>query len=231
MKLEAQLLLLLPYALIGCAGSNPDPRSPAQVQAEREVGERLDAAAHLLRAVGKKVPAEVAVDAECAVILPAVVHAGIILGARYGRGFAVCKTDDGVSAPAPVSLTGGTAGLAVGLESADVLLLFTNDEGRSALLRGHFGLGADVSVAAGPLGAGSTTNRNASVLTYSRSRGLFAGAELNGAAVQFDEQATTALYGSPQDFAHILSGKVKVPKRAQDFVDAIEAAIEIAQGR
>src|SRR3954465_3736095 len=144
MRLLAQLVACM---LLGCAGSNPAPRSPAQVQAAREVGERLDAAAHLLRAVGKQVPATVAVDTECAVILPAVVHAGIILGARYGRGFAVCKTDDGVSAPAPVSLPGGTAGLAVGLESADVLLLFTNDEGRSALLRGHFGLGADVSVA------------------------------------------------------------------------------------
>ena len=164
-------------------------------------------------------------------ILPAVVHAGIILGARYGRGFAVCKTDDGVSAPAPVSLTGGTAGLAVGLESADVLLLFTNDEGRKALLRGHFGLGADVSVAAGPLGAGSTANRDASVLTYSRSRGLFAGAELSGVSLEADDSATTALYGSPLDLARILSGEVKVPKRAQDFVDAIEAAIEIAQGR
>lgn len=228
MKLLAPLFAL---GLLGCAGSNPSPHSPEQVQAEREVGERLDAAAGLLRAVGKKVPATVAVDAECAVILPAVVHAGVILGARYGRGFAVCKTDEGVSAPAPVSLTGGTAGLAVGLESADVLLLFTNDEGRSALLRGHFGLGADVSVAAGPLGAGSTTNRDASVLTYSRSRGLFAGAELSGVSVQSDASATAALYGSPQDFAHILSGKVDVPPRAQDFVDAIEAAIEIAQGR
>jgi SH3 domain-containing YSC84-like protein 1 len=228
MRLEA---LLLACVLVGCAGSKSDPHSPAQIQAEREVGERLDAAAHLLRAVGKKVPATVAVDAECAVILPAVVHAGIVLGARYGRGFAVCKTDDGVSAPAPVSLTGGTAGLAIGLESADVLLLFTNEEGRAALLRGHFGLGADVSVAAGPLGAGSTSNRDASVLTYSRSRGLFAGAELSGVSVQSDDSATTALYGSPRDFAHILSGDVKTPKRAQDFVDAIEAAIEIAQGR
>jgi SH3 domain-containing YSC84-like protein 1 len=228
MRLEA---LLMACVLVGCAGSHSDPHSPAQIQAEREVGERLDAAAHLLRAVGKKVPATVAVDAECAVILPAVVHAGIILGARYGRGFAVCKTDDGVSAPAPVSLTGGTAGLAVGLSSADMLLLFTNDEGRNALLRGHFGLGADVSVAAGPLGVGSTSNRDASVLTYSRSRGLFAGAELSGASLSFDESATTALYGSPQDFKRILSGQIKVPKRAQDFVDAIEAAIEIAQGR
>ena len=230
MRLEATLLASA-FIACACAGSKAEPHSPEQIRAEREVGERLDAAAHLLRAVGKNVPATVATDAECAVILPAVVHAGLILGARYGRGFAVCRTDDGVSAPAPVSLTGGSAGLALGLESADVLLLFTNDDGKNALLRGHFALGADVSVAAGPLGAGSTTNRDASVLTYSRSRGLFAGAELSGAALTSDESATTALYGAPQEFRRILSGDIKVPKRAQDFVDAIEAAIEIAQGR
>jgi lipid-binding SYLF domain-containing protein len=177
------------------------------------------------------VPATVAVDAECAVILPAVLHGGIVLGARYGRGFAVCKTDDGVSAPAPVSLTGGSAGIALGVESADVLLLFTNDAGKSALLKGHFTLGADVTAAAGPLGAGSTSNRDASVQTYSRSRGLFAGAELSGASLQPDESATTALYGSSLEFTRILSGEIKTPARARDFVDAIEAAIEFAMGR
>ena len=228
MRLEA---LLISCGLIACSGSNSDPHSPAQIRTAREVDERLDAAAHLLRAVGKKVPATVAVDAECAVILPAVLHGGIILGARYGHGFAVCKTDDGVSAPAPVSLTGGSAGLAVGLESADVLLLFTDEAGKSALLKGHFTLGADVTAAAGPLGVGSTSNRDASVQTYSRSRGLFAGAELNGASLQPDESATTSLYGSSVEFARILSGEIKTPARAQDFVDAIEAAIEIAMGR
>ena len=225
------LALLLSFGLVACAGSRSDPHSPAQVPAEHEVGERLDAATGLLRAVGKKVPATVAVDAECAVILPAVLHGGIIVGARYGRGFAVCKTDAGVSAPAPVTLAGGSAGLALGIESADVLLLFTNDQGKKALLSGHFTLGADVTAAAGPLGVGSTANRNADVQTYSRSRGLFAGAELNGASLQPDDSATTALYGSPQQFARILSGEVKVPPRGQDFVDAIDAAIEIAMGR
>lgn len=226
-----RLFLFGAFGACACASSQADPRSPELMRDQDAVAERLDAAAHLLRAVGKKVPGTVAVDAECAVILPAVLHGGLILGVRWGRGFAVCKTDDGVSAPAPISLTGGSAGLAVGLESADVLLLFTNDDGKKALMRGHFALGADVSVAAGPLGVGSTSNRDASVLTYSRSRGLFAGAELNGASLAFDDSATTALYGSPQDSRRILNGEVKVPKRAQDFVDAIEAAIEIAQGR
>lgn len=223
--------LLVGLLLVACAGGTPAPNSPEQARAEREVGERLDAASALLRAVGKQVPSTVAVDAECAVILPAVLHGGIVLGARHGRGFAVCKTDDGVSAPAPVTLTGGSAGLALGIESADVLLLFVNDAGKSALLKGPFTLGADVTVAAGPLGAGSTANRSASVQTYSRSRGLFAGLEISGASLRADDAATTALYGSPQAFAGILSGEVKVPPRAKDFVEAIEAAIEFAMGR
>jgi lipid-binding SYLF domain-containing protein len=230
MKLTSSLLFLL-CTLAGCVGSKPDPHSPAQARAEQEIGERLDAATHLLRGVGKQVPATAAVDAECAAILPAVVHGGVILGARYGRGFAICQTDDGVSAPAPVTLSGGSAGLVLGLESADVLILFTNAAGRSALLKGRFSLGAGVSVAAGPVGAGSAKNSNADVLTYSRSRGLFVGAELNGAVLDFDEASTETLYGSAQDFRRILSGEVKTPARARDFVDAIEAAIQIAGGR
>jgi len=223
-------LPLVSSLLVACAGT-PEPRSPAQVRAEREVGERLDAATGLLRAVGKQVPGTVAVDAECAVILPAVLHGGIIVGARYGHGFAVCKTDDGVSAPAPVTLAGGSAGLAVGIETSDVLLLFTNDAGKKALLTGHFTLGADVTAAAGPLGVGSTANRNADVQTYSRSRGLFAGAELSGVSLAPDDSATRALFGAAQDFSRILNGAVKVPPRARDFVEAIEAAIDIAMGQ
>jgi len=229
------LLPVLALALSACVGEKPDPRSPAQTQAERDVNERLEEAAGLLHDVSKKVPSSIAVQAECAVIMPAVVRGGLILGARYGRGFAVCQTDDGVSAPAPVTLSGGSAGLQVGLESVDILMVFTGDAGKKALLRGRFALGADVSVAAGPLGTGTEAKTDsgfhASVLTYSRSKGLFAGAQLSGAVLDPDEKATDALYGSPQEFSKILSGEVKTPAAAKDFVSAIEDAIAAATGR
>jgi lipid-binding SYLF domain-containing protein len=212
-------------------------RPPAHppTRAQQEVSDRLEDATRLLKGVGRKVPGDVATDTVCAVIMPSVVRGGLILGARHGHGFAVCEVDDGVSPPAPVTLTGGTAGLQVGLESADVLMLITNDDGRSALMRGHFELGVDASVAAGPLGAGherATDSRfKAPVLTYTRSSGLFAGAVVSGAVVEQDKKATLALYGKQLDLRQILTGKVETPPLAKDFQEALEAAILAASGR
>ena len=223
-------LMILAFLTGACRpAAHPESRS------QQEVSDRLDDATRLLKGVGKKVPASVATRAVCAVIMPAVVRGGLILGARHGHGFAVCEVDDGVSAPAPVTLSGGTAGLQIGIETVDLLMLITNDEGRSALLRGRFELGADVSVAAGPVGAGqesaTDTNFRAPVLTYTRSSGLFAGAVVSGAVVAQDEQATLALYGKHVDIREILAGKVKTPPLAKDFSEAIEAAILAASGR
>jgi len=204
-------------------------------RAQQEVADRLEDATRLLRDVGKKVPGNVASRALCAVIMPSVVRGGLIVGARHGHGFAVCEGDDGVSAPAPVTLSGGTAGLQLGLETADVLMLITNDAGRTALMRGRFELGADVSAAAGPVGTGregaTDTNFRAPVLTYTRSSGLFAGAVVSGAVVEQDEEATVALYGNHVDLRRILAGEVKTPPLAKDFAEAIEAAINTASGR
>jgi SH3 domain-containing YSC84-like protein 1 len=209
---------------------------PELTRSQQEVGDRLEDATRLLKDVSKKVPSSVASRAICAVIMPAVVRGGLILGARHGHGFAVCEVDDEhVSAPAPVTLSGGSAGLQVGIETVDLLMLITNDEGRSALLRGRFALGADVSVAAGPLGAGqergTDTSFRAPVLTYTRSSGLFAGAVVSGAVVEQDQEATLALYGKPIELRQILSGGVKTPPLARDFAEAIEGAISAAMGR
>ncbi len=211
------------------------PAAHPETRAQQEVSDRLEDATRLLKGVGRKVPGDVATDTVCAVIMPAVIRGGLILGARHGHGFAVCEVDDGVSPPAPVTLSGGTAGLQVGLETADVLMLITNDEGRSALMRGRFELGVDASVAAGPLGAGheraTDTHFKAPVLTYTRSSGLFAGAVVSGAVVAQDKDATLALYGKQLDLRQILGGHVKTPPLANDFQEAIEAAILAASGR
>jgi lipid-binding SYLF domain-containing protein len=211
------------------------PAAHPQSRSQQEVSDRLEDAARLLRGVGKKVPAGVATETVCAVIMPAVVRGGLILGARHGHGFAVCEVDDGVSAPAPVTLSGGTVGLQVGIETVDLLMLITNDEGRSALMRGRFELGVDASVAAGPVGAGqeraTDTNFRAPVLTYTRSSGLFAGAVVSGVVVTQDQEATIALYGKQVDARQILAGEVKTPPLAKDFAEAIEAAITAASGR
>ena len=218
------------------AGSCRPATHPEPSHAQQEVADRLEDAARLLEDVGKKVPPSVAIRAVCAVILPAVVRGGLILGARHGHGFAACEVDDDhVSAPAPVTLSGGSAGLQVGIETADLLMLITNDEGRSALMRGRFELGADLSAAAGPVSTGqeraTDTHFRAPVLTYTRSSGLFAGATVGGAVVEQDQEATVALYGKPIALRQILSGSVATPPLAKDFTEAIEAAIAAASGR
>jgi lipid-binding SYLF domain-containing protein len=217
------------------AGACRPAAHPDSSRAQQEVTDRLEDATRLLRSVGKKVPSSVATSTVCGVIMPAVVRGGLILGARHGHGFAVCEVDDGVSAPAPVTLSGGTAGLQVGIETVDLLMLITNDEGRSALMRGRFELGVDASVAAGPVGTGqeraTDTNFRAPVLTYTRSSGLFAGAVVSGAVVEQDQEATLALYGKHVDLRRILAGQVKTPPLAKDFTEAIEAAILAASGR
>jgi SH3 domain-containing YSC84-like protein 1 len=231
MDLSRQMVAFAFLAAACRPAAHPEPSRSRQ-----EVADRLEDASRLLKQVGKKVPASVASRAVCAVIMPAVVRGGLILGARHGHGFAVCEVDDDhVSAPAPVTLSGGSAGLQVGIETVDLLMLITNDEGRSALMRGRFELGADVSAAAGPVGAGqeraTDTDFRAPVLTYTRSSGLFAGATVNGAVVEQDQEATLALYDKPVELRRILSGEVKTPPLAQDFVDSIEAAISAASGR
>ena len=226
--------LLLTCTLLAGAcrpAHHAQPSSPQQ----QEVADRLEDATGLLKDVGKKVPGGVAREVVCAVILPGVVRGGLILGARHGHGFAVCETDEGVSPPAPITLSGGSAGLQLGVEKADVLMLITTDAGRSALMRGHFEIGADVSVAAGPVGAGhersTDTKFRAPVITYTRSSGLFAGAVVSGAVLEQDQEATRALYGKDHDAREILAGKVATPPLAQDFMDAIEDAVNAASGR
>jgi SH3 domain-containing YSC84-like protein 1 len=223
-------------ALGWLAGACRPAAHPESSRSRQEVADRLEDATRLLKDVGKKVPAGVASRAVCAVIMPAVVRGGLIVGARHGHGFAVCEVDDDhVSAPAPVTLSGGSAGLQLGIETVDLLMLITNDEGRSALMRGRFELGADLSATAGPVGAGqeraTDTNFRAPVLTYTRSSGLFAGATVSGAVVEQDHEATVALYGKPVELRRILSGEVETPPLARDFADSIEAAISAASGR
>jgi SH3 domain-containing YSC84-like protein 1 len=228
--------LMAGLALAGIVGACRPAVHAEPSRSRQEVADRLEDATRLLKEVSKKVPASVASHAVCAVIMPAVVRGGLILGARRGHGFAVCEVDDDhVSAPAPVTLSGGSAGLQLGIETADLLMLITNDEGRSALMRGRFEVGVDLSAAAGPVSTGqeraTDTNFRAPVLTYTRSSGLFAGAAVGGAVVEQDQEATVALYGKPVELRQLLSGAVEIPPLAKDLADSIEAAISAASGR
>ncbi len=181
-----------------------------------------------LDAPDKGIPDEVLSGAKCIVVIPHLVKGGFIFGAEHGRGVASCRTSEGWSAPAFVSVGGGNWGLQIGVEGVDVIMLVMNDQGFQHMLSSKFELSGDASAAAGPVGrhasAGTDWKMNTEVLTYSRARGLFAGITLNGAVLQPDDDSTRAIYGREVSFRSILSGDIQAPKSTLDFMKAIADA-------
>jgi lipid-binding SYLF domain-containing protein len=163
--------------------------------------------------------------AKCVILIPNEKKGALGFGGSYGRGFATCRTANNVdrwSAPAPVFLGGGSWGAQIGGESTDVLMLVMDQKGVQKLLSSKFKIGVDASAAAGPVGrrAGADTDwkLNSEILTYSRSKGLFAGIDLNGAEVKQDDSTTKDLYGRMVPFTQILSGQVRTPADAHKFI-------------
>ncbi len=176
----------------------------------------------------KGIPEEVLSNAKCILVVPDLIKGGFIVGGKHGRGVASCRTADGWSAPAFVSVGGGSWGLQIGVEGVDLVMLVMNDQGFQHLLSSKFELTGEGSVAAGPVGrhasAGTDWKMNTEVLTYSRSKGVFAGLTLEGAVVEQDNDSTRAIYGKDVAFRKILSGKVATPKSAEAFMKAVSEA-------
>jgi SH3 domain-containing YSC84-like protein 1 len=153
----------------------------------------------IMRAPDKSVPRDILDGAECVAVFPQVLKAGFVVGARGGRGVASCRTKSGWSAPAFFNLRGGSVGLQIGAQSTDFVLLFMNKNGLNRLMGDKFEIGGDASAAAGPVGrqAGASTNirMDAEILSYSRSKGLFAGLELKGVVITSDDDDMIAVYG------------------------------------
>lgn len=175
-------------------------------------------------------PRDILEKAKCVIVIPGVKKAAIGIGARFGYGAAVCRTDNGRgpwSPPLMVSLKGGSLGFQIGGQSSDFVLLVMNQKGVDNLLKSRFTLGADASIAAGPVGrnaeAGTDLRMRAEILSYSRSRGIFAGISLEGASLRQDTGANQALYGA---FVHpraiLLEPGQSIPPEAKGLVDAIE---------
>jgi lipid-binding SYLF domain-containing protein len=164
----------------------------------------------------KAIPTELLDKAECVAVFPEVLKAGFIVGGRGGRGVASCRTPQGWSAPAFFSLGGGSIGLQIGAQSTDFILLFMNKDGMNSLLADKFELGADASVAAGPVGrqVGASTDlkMDAQILSYSRSKGLFAGLELKGVVIKSDKDDMQDVYGAGVTAKEVLQeNKVTAP--------------------
>ena len=195
------------------------------------VDDRLDASADtlvdMMRASDQGIPRDLIDKAKCVVVIPGMKKAGFIFGAEEGRGFAVCRRHDGVgwSAPAAMRSEGGSFGFQIGASETDVVFLVMNDGGMRHLLSDKFTVGGDASVAAGPIGRDASARTdammNAEMLSYSRSRGLFAGIALSGVTLRPDEGTNRELYGHDTTNHEILTGDFKTPRVARKFERAL----------
>jgi len=206
--------------------------TPAFADSDRQDDiQRIHNSAEVLQEImstpDKAIPHELLESAKCIAIIPGEKKAAFVLGGRYGKGLVTCKTAHGWSAPLFLTVGGGSFGFQIGASSTDIVMLIMNDHGMKSLLSDRFKIGADASVAAGPVGrhvaAGTDLKLTAEILTYSRSKGVFAGVSLDGAVVEADHSGDRSMYGSDTNRQSILDGKVTVPKDAMNF------AREVAQ--
>jgi lipid-binding SYLF domain-containing protein len=190
---------------------------------------RVEAATATIRAImsvpDSAIPDKIAQQATCIAVIPGMKKGAFIFGAEYGRGLVTCRTGHGWSAPAFITLGGGSFGLQLGGQSTDVVLVAVNDKGFQDLLKSKFKIGGDAAASAGPVGRNSQAatdwKLNAELLTYSRSKGLFAGIDLTGTSVTQSTDDTTTFYGAPHSFEEILKGNVPVPDDAKTFVRTV----------
>jgi SH3 domain-containing YSC84-like protein 1 len=227
-----KILSLLVMGFMGLVGTYASAGS-----AREDSVARLQSSVDVLHAImatpDKGIPEEVLSNAKCILVVPDLIKGGFIFGGKHGRGVASCRTSDGWSAPAFVSVGGGSWGLQIGVEGVDLVMLVMNDQGFQHLLSSKFQLSGEGSVAAGPVGrhasAGTDWKMNTQMLTYSRSKGAFAGLTLEGAVVQQDNDSTRAIYGKHMSFRNILSGKASTPRSADAFRRALSDASQQAR--
>jgi lipid-binding SYLF domain-containing protein len=217
------LLLTLVVALCSWAYAADEPAK------ESKATDRVQAAADVLNAIQSApdsgVPNEILSRADCVAVVPSMLKGGFVVGGKYGRGLASCRTPKGWSTPAFFTVKGGSFGFQIGGQAVDLVMLIMNNEGMQRLLSSQFALGADASVAAGPVGRHAEGNTDwkmrAQVLTYSRARGVFAGVSLNGAVVKQDKDSTRDFYGHMVTFKAALTGEVDPPAAANPFLSSL----------
>ena len=225
------VFLLLALAVPSLAQSNAQPNNTE----DNKAADRVKAASLVLEEIQAApdtgIPDEVMGSADCVAVVPSMLKAGFVFGARYGRGVASCRSPKGWSDPAFFTIEGGSFGLQIGGQAVDLIMLIMNHKGMENLLASKFKLGADASVAAGPVGrhaaADTDWKMRAQVLSYSRARGIFAGLELNGAVVRIDRESTREFYGQMQPFSTTLRN-VSSPQAALPFLEDLAKWSKIA---
>jgi lipid-binding SYLF domain-containing protein len=210
---------------------------PAFAQDKPKLDTRLDAARDVLNEVmatpDKQIPDSILKDATCVGVVPGMLKGAFIFGAEYGQGVVTCRTPHGWSGPVFIRLEGGSWGFQIGGQGTDLVLVAVNQKGFQDLLESKFKIGAGASAAAGPVGRSAQASTNwkmqSELLTWSRSKGLFAGVDLSGVAVSQNTADTEAFYGAPHTFVSILHGEVPVPENARPFVRTVAKYFHQAQ--
>jgi SH3 domain-containing YSC84-like protein 1 len=215
---------LLQVVLVVCLA----PAAWAAENAEKAQA-RVVAAGRVLQVIqsapDQGIPANLLASASCVAVVPAMLNGGFVLGLRYGRGVASCRTAKGWSAPAFFVVWGGSFGLQFGGQAVDKIMLIMNDDGMTQLLSSKFALGAQASATGGPVGrqtaAETDWKMRAKVLSYSRSRGVFAGATLEHGTIKQDKDSTQAFYGRMVPFTTSLSGEIDAPSATHPFLEPL----------
>jgi len=192
-----------------------------------------DVVTEIMATPDKGIPSNILAGAVCVVVIPSYKKGAFIVGAQYGQGVATCRTPHGWSAPAFVQLAGGSVGFQIGGQATDLILVAMNEQGLQHMLKNKFKIGADAAASAGPVGrnaqAGTDWKLNAEFLTYSRSKGLFAGIDLDGSVLSQNEEDTRAMYGSNVSFQEVLKGNQVTPQTARPFVSTVAKYFVIAK--
>ena len=195
----------------------------------QDLQDRIDAAKtvldQIMRADDKGIPLGILQQATCVGVVPGMIKGAFVFGAQYGQGVVTCRTGHGWSAPVFIRLAGGSWGLQIGGQSTDLVLVAVNEKGFQDLLKSKFKIGANASAAAGPVGrngeASTDWKMTAELLTYSRTKGLFAGIDLDGTSISQNNPDTDTYYGQEYPFQTILKGSVAVPQDSVAFVQAV----------
>jgi lipid-binding SYLF domain-containing protein len=224
MKMKKNLGLFLAATLVACLSL------PAFASAKKEdLQDRIDRAKvimdQIMAASDKSIPSNILEKATCVGVVPGLLKGAFVVGGQYGQGVVTCRTGHGWSAPVFIRMAGGSFGFQAGGQSTDLVLIAVNENGFQDLLKSKFKIGGDASAAAGPVGRSSEASTdwkmNAELLTYSRSKGLFAGIDLDGTSVSQNNEDTEIYYGQAEDFRHVLKGEVEVPQGAVSFVRTV----------
>ncbi len=221
MKKAMVLLAMLGLGTLGWAGT-------AKEDATNRLENATSVVQEIMSAPDNGIPEEVLEHAKCVAVVPHMVKGGFVFGGKHGKGVATCRTADGWSAPAFITISGGSWGLQIGLEGVDLIMIIQNEKGMQKLLDSNFKIGADASAAAGPVGrhasAGTDWKMDTEILTYSRAKGAFAGLTLEGASVRQDSDSRKAIYGRKVTTRALLLGKVPAPAVTHPFLAEIRKA-------